>query len=138
MWFFKFIFWLLRLIWNAFDRAWNGPKRDKGYIYLIENKRAACVKIGYSHNPARRLQQLSTGSADPLRLAAVIQGTYQEEQRLHAMFQIYHSKDEWFRDCRAIRMYFQGRSIPWWKWWIIGLVTLTLLCLYVIGELHLV
>lgn len=70
-------------------------------IYFIEDPAARAIKIGYSANVGRRLQELQISSATPLRLLGVMPGTIYQEQRLHQMFD--HMHGEWFRaDARLL------------------------------------
>jgi hypothetical protein len=65
-------------------------------VYLAKADRN--LKIGFSNNVTSRLKQLSTGSAAPIQLIAVVPGGRQLEQELHAEFSGLRTHGEWFRD----------------------------------------
>lgn len=65
-------------------------------VYFIENTRTGLIKIGHSNNPAGRLDDLRTGSSDPLKLLGSMPGGRAEEQRLHYRFKTQRVIGEWF------------------------------------------
>jgi hypothetical protein len=65
-------------------------------IYFIRNERSGAIKIGYSGDPRKRLSQLKISSPDPLVLIGTIFGGRKEERQLHAYFQDYHLRGEWY------------------------------------------
>jgi len=62
-------------------------------IYFIQADNGL-IKIGYTGDIRRRLGQLSHMSPIPLKLLAVREGTMQQEQLLHKIFN--NSHGEWF------------------------------------------
>lgn len=64
-------------------------------IYLLEG--AGLHKIGSSHEPARRLATLQTGSPVVLELVAAWPGDDRGERALHALFSDRRAHGEWFR-----------------------------------------
>ena len=79
-------------------------------IYCIINPEHKQAKIGYSANPASRLKQLKTGCPFPLSIAAVIQGTVQDERALHQKFAHLRGQGEWFSYAPELREHFQFAS----------------------------
>jgi hypothetical protein len=69
-----------------------------GYVYFILCEPMEAVKIGFTkHDPKRRLKELQTGSAGPLKLACYFAGSIDDERRLHAAFGALSIHLEWFR-----------------------------------------
>jgi hypothetical protein len=65
------------------------------YIYFI--KADDRVKIGFSHDPLKRMKELQTGQHRSLRLMGVIEGSLGDEKALHKRFAQYRTRGEWFR-----------------------------------------
>ena len=68
------------------------------YIYLIQSLENGYYKIGVSKHPTKRVEQLQTGNASPLKLVDIYHTEYAEQiehalQRIHAHL---HKKGEWF------------------------------------------
>ncbi len=77
------------------------PRTDDGqvpgHVYLIQaGGRGGPVKIGYSANVSRRIRELQTANAAPLKLLAVLPGTFADEHAFHARFARYRAQAEWF------------------------------------------
>jgi len=73
-----------------------------GFVYLIESS-SGLFKVGYSADPATRLAQLRTSTADDLTIRAVIPGTLRDEADLHDALAPWRTAREWFTDCIPIR-----------------------------------
>ncbi len=75
------------------------PGKVKGVtmIYFICERDSDLVKIGVTDSPNFRLQKLQCGSPHELFLAALMEGGYKDEQRLHAKFHDVWIRGEWFR-----------------------------------------
>lgn len=80
-------------------------------IYLIICKNNSTCKIGYSKNPKNRLMQLQSSNPYFLELVATIDGTLQDEKRLHTKFKDYRIGGEWFNYSEEIRKHFNSESI---------------------------
>ena len=65
-------------------------------VYFIQQGDNGPIKIGYSADPQRRLQSLSTASPYPLRLLGVVDGDMALEQALHHRFADHQLEGEWF------------------------------------------
>lgn len=79
-------------------------------IYFIQEGDDGPVKIGFSNNPGRRLQQLKTSTSKPLKLLAVIEGDAGKERELHAAFQEHHISREWFKPVTDIFLYIDSMA----------------------------
>lgn len=67
-------------------------------IYFVRQDRTDLVKIGYTYSdPSRRLSDLQTGQADPLRLMGLADGDEVTERNWHARFASSRVRGEWFR-----------------------------------------
>jgi hypothetical protein len=73
----------------------GSPKRP-GKVYFIRATGSGRIKIGYSQNPWARLDKLRTGSSEPLELVCTLNGTVQDEHRLHERFKALKVNREWF------------------------------------------
>lgn len=69
-------------------------------VYCIRDDGLARVKVGHSRSPARRIRQLQTGSAAPLRLVGQFDGGKYVERSFHQTF--------WHR-----RIVVNGRVTEW-------------------------
>lgn len=67
-----------------------------GYVYAMANE-AGSVKIGYSENPLRRLEQIGYTEEGTVKLLGVARGTKQHEREAHDLFKKWNERGEWFR-----------------------------------------
>lgn len=65
-------------------------------VYVVEAD-IGVIKIGCSHWPQRRAEQISSHSPAPVRLIAILPGDGRIERSLHAEFAASRSHNEWFR-----------------------------------------
>lgn len=72
--------------------------RRHGFIYVVRDDAAEAVKIGFTRNPDRRVRQLQTASATPLRLICVFANVQAYEAYLHMSFATRRMCGEWFDD----------------------------------------
>ena len=73
-------------------------QNGRSFVYLMKAGRR--IKIGFSTQVDKRLQQLSTASSRPIRLIAVVPGGQQLEKELHSRFRHLWTHVEWFEDKR--------------------------------------
>lgn len=78
-------------------------KEQQGYVYFIVDEEGKRVKIGFSHEPEKRLRQLQTANAQRLTLLAAIPGTKEDERFLHQQFGSARGINEWFRMTSYLR-----------------------------------
>lgn len=68
-----------------------------GFVYFVQGKKTRLVKIGFSTNADRRLDDLQSGSPDTLRMLGMAPGSRLAERRLHEVFQDHRVHGEWFK-----------------------------------------
>ena len=64
------------------------------YLYVISN--GNYVKIGISDNPVYRMQSLQKASSSELALHCTACGDFQDEKKLHKLFEKCRMQGEWF------------------------------------------
>lgn len=78
----------------------KAPVRKKYNLYAIQA--GYRVKLGYSHNPKKRLKEIQTGSPDHLKLLWTYyvgddeKTAMQKEKKLHRVCKKYHVRGEWY------------------------------------------
>ena len=72
------------------------------YVYAVEAV-GGPVKIGFSTNVRDRFRKLETAASLPLKLLAVAPGTMRDERTLHARFEDFRVRGEWFDVPPAVR-----------------------------------
>lgn len=72
-------------------------KTSKGFVYFVQGLCGGAIKIGYSHDPVKRIKELQTGYPDTLTILLMIPGDLQLESQLHTLFADFRLKGEWFR-----------------------------------------
>ena len=82
----------------------NKPR--KGFIYLIQVGELDIVKIGYSNNPIKRLNDLQISHYETLSIIATKRGNREKELHLHKKFKDDHIRGEWFRFSDNIKIEF--------------------------------
>jgi hypothetical protein len=86
------------------------------YVYFIRPVgMPGLVKIGFSNNPAKRLDNMLCWSPIPLEIAATIPGDIKLEGRIHGLFKDCHSHREWFNETPQLTRFIErlaaGESI---------------------------
>jgi hypothetical protein len=68
------------------------------YIYLIQSLENGYYKIGISKHPTKRLQQLQTGNASPLKLIDTYHTEHANkiEHALQRRYSHFNKEGEWF------------------------------------------
>ena len=79
-------------------------------VYVVRSRATGLVKIGYSSNPARRLDELAARHG-PLDLLLVLAGDRRDEKALHRRFAGHAVGHEWFRCSRELES-FVGAVLP--------------------------
>jgi hypothetical protein len=64
---------------------------------ILGSGKVSRVKIGYSANPHKRLQNLQTGNANTLEITKIVPGDKRDERLYHDRFKSLHLAYEWFR-----------------------------------------
>lgn len=75
-----------------------------GIVYFFGPKDTGAVKIGYtsSRDPAKRLAQLQTGSAETLIVLGTINGGPLVERTIHGLLAAHRVRGEWFERAAAL------------------------------------
>jgi hypothetical protein len=79
-------------------------------IYFIRDGDA--VKIGYAINPRSRLTTLRTGNSRPISILGVMDGSLDDEHRLHQRFTSEHIRGEWFKLTPQIIQFIEENCRP--------------------------
>lgn len=78
------------------DIEWESMQRAPvGYVYFIRSD--GLVKIGFSTDVAKRLNNIRVGCPTGGKLVAAIPGTEDTETYFHKLFSKYRERGEWFR-----------------------------------------
>lgn len=72
-------------------------------IYFLEAKGYSKIKIGYTHDPERRMKAIAANSPVFLTLIKVVEGDRDTERQWHAAWIKHHIYGEWFRACPEMR-----------------------------------
>lgn len=83
---------------------------DRSGIYFVHSKTTNLVKIGFSREPRARLTNLRVASPCALRMLTVIDGTREDEKRLHKRFRSLRSHGEWFHFLPAIKKFLNSHA----------------------------
>jgi hypothetical protein len=67
-----------------------------GQVYFLKAPAVNLIKIGFSIDPERRLNEVRLISPTPVEFMGSIRGDYEEERALHQKFAHLHSHGEWF------------------------------------------
>lgn len=83
-----------------------------GWVYFIRAGLAGPIKIGRSHRPHARLDDLQASSAEQLELLLAIDGGAALERELHERFAAHRLRGEWFAPAPALLHYIRDRMKP--------------------------
>ena len=73
---------------------------DTGYVYFIQ--RGDAIKIGFSVQPERRMENLQSSHHLPLQLLGTVPASVVDEMAVHARFAHLRIRGEWFRSDRDL------------------------------------
>jgi hypothetical protein len=98
---------------NETKNAGHGTGRQGGgrgsWVYFIESTGNGRIKIGFTTGDVEtRRRALQTGSPEPLRVLAMIQGDEKLERRLHVRFAADRIVGEWFTPSDALVSFVDG------------------------------
>lgn len=79
-------------------------------IYLVVCRSNSTCKIGYSIKPDKRVVALQTSNAFELELVTFIDGSVDDERKLHEKFKEFRLSGEWFLYSREIKEFFNDDS----------------------------
>lgn len=87
------------------------PRHDlQGFVYFAEAE--GSIKIGWSSDVARRLEELQTGNPRKIRLLGAFPGTMHDEAALHRKFGHLRLEGEWFRGESELRSFVASQERP--------------------------
>jgi hypothetical protein len=75
-------------------------KDDRDLYFIQMQEEPYHFKIGIATNPEKRLKQLQTGSAAPLKIVHVFKGLAYREKELHKLLERFRQSGEWFASNR--------------------------------------
>jgi len=82
----------------------------KGLVYFLEADGASRIKIGWTRGAVEwRIATLRTGCPFELRQLGAMQGSEQDERRVHAEFAHLRIAREWFHDAPELRSFIEER-----------------------------
>lgn len=84
-------------------------------IYLISHENQF-LKIGYTKNINKRLNQLQTSSPVKLEVLHLIDGNINLEKELHVLFKDLRVNGEWFNFDTSILQYFVDKKCLLWEY----------------------
>jgi hypothetical protein len=71
-------------------------------IYFIQAGKDGPIKIGWSVEPERRLQDLQCAHYETLHIVRLMDAEKPSERLIHQMLQQYHIRGEWFRSVKEV------------------------------------
>lgn len=72
-------------------------------------------KVGITCRLDKRVRDINNSSAFPVELVGSVEGSVEEERRVHAFLRPVHSHAEWFKDSsltRLVARWFSNGSLP--------------------------
>jgi hypothetical protein len=94
------------------------PPCKRGYVYFISTANERAVKIGWSSNIAKRLDNLQAANPETLRLVGVVQAGKAKEAEYHKRFRGQKIRGEWYRLPGPIRGFLEmlwARRVARWE-----------------------
>ncbi len=73
------------------------PRHTRGFVYFMRIDGRGHVKIGFSKEPAKRLNGFGTSTPGTPQIVGFMSGTYETEKKLHKKYAALRVKGEWFR-----------------------------------------
>lgn len=88
------------LLAASIEKEKNRKLRNE-YVYFIKSNNS--LKIGVSHDPKKRLNDLQTANAHKLELIGYINGDSSKERKIQSEMCKYHMRGEWFKYCENVK-----------------------------------
>lgn len=85
------------------------PSESDGFVYFLQSGPSGPIKIGWSQDVERRIEQLQTANAQRLVLLGTLRGRMEDEAALHTRFAHLRMEGEWFQDAQEIHLYLHER-----------------------------
>jgi hypothetical protein len=86
--------------------AVRNPRPD-AFVYVVQAQGDSPIKVGTATDVRVRIKDLQTGNPRPLRLRAVLPGSYDLEHVLHKELAGYRMVGEWFDDQPSIEWFLE-------------------------------
>lgn len=86
--------------------------KPEGFVYFARVGNSLFVKIGFAKNVERRMRELQTAHAQPIKAIVAFPGDRAAEGHLHHRFRQHRARGEWFRLCDEIRIFIRQMGGP--------------------------
>ena len=83
------------------------PKSEEGYVYYIQEELDGNIKIGWSNDPIKRLQEHQTSNSRELRMLVYVKGSQEYEREIHRKFQSSKTTGEWFKPDKRLLVHIE-------------------------------
>ena len=85
----------------------EGNKSKEGFVYYIQEELDGNIKIGWSDDPIKRLQQHQTSNSRELRMLVYVKGSQEYERQIHSKFQNSKTTGEWFKPDKRLLVHIE-------------------------------
>ena len=85
----------------------EGNKSKEGFVYYIQEEMDGNIKIGWSEDPIKRLQQHQTSNSRELRMLVYVKGSPDYEREIHRKFQTSKTTGEWFKPDKRLLVHIE-------------------------------
>jgi len=93
-----------------YEEGYVQPLEREGVVYFVQSGDDGPIKIGWTQDVERRIAELQTANAHPLRLLGEVPGRMRDEAAMHARFSHLRMEAEWFRNSLEIHVFLkEGR-----------------------------
>jgi predicted GIY-YIG superfamily endonuclease len=82
-------------------------KSEEGFVYYIQEEMDGNIKIGWSDDPIKRLQQHQTSNSRELRMLVYVKGSQEYERKTHSKFQSSKTTGEWFKPDKRLLVHIE-------------------------------
>ena len=82
-------------------------KSKEGFVYYIQEEMDGNIKIGWSEDPIKRLQQHQTSNSSELRMLVYVKGSPDYEKEIHRKFQTSKTTGEWFKPDKRLLVHIE-------------------------------
>ena len=82
-------------------------KSKEGFVYYIQEEMDGNIKIGWSEDPIKRLQQHQTSNSRELRMLVYVKGSPDYEKEIHRKFQTSKTTGEWFKPDKRLLVHIE-------------------------------
>jgi hypothetical protein len=83
------------------------PEEVWGSVYFVTAGEGGPIKIGWSQDVYRRMEELQTANPHKLVLIGKLRGTMADEARVHSLFSRFRIQSEWFKHVPEILEFIQ-------------------------------